>query len=129
MTRSTGSVGAGRVLNAELAFHESLTGVMASDHIGLVVDIRWPDRPLAERHAASDRTTGARLASGDLCIRCLGTLGCHEVRRPNRSHTSTNAEAFSGSNIEWPARVLTISSASGHLRCRSHAERIGQITS
>ncbi len=36
---------AGRVLTAELAFHESLTGVMASDHIGLSVDIVWPQRP------------------------------------------------------------------------------------
>jgi endonuclease/exonuclease/phosphatase family metal-dependent hydrolase len=37
--------GAGRVLSAQLAFHESRTGVMASDHIGLVVDILWPTRP------------------------------------------------------------------------------------
>lgn len=37
--------GAGRILRAELAFHEPLTGVQASDHIGLVVDIVWPDRP------------------------------------------------------------------------------------
>ncbi len=37
--------GAGRVLSAELAFHEPLTGVLASDHIGLVVDILWPERP------------------------------------------------------------------------------------
>jgi endonuclease/exonuclease/phosphatase family metal-dependent hydrolase len=36
---------AGRVLDAQLAFHESITGVMASDHIGLVVDIVWPERP------------------------------------------------------------------------------------
>jgi endonuclease/exonuclease/phosphatase family metal-dependent hydrolase len=35
---------AGRVLSAELAFHESLTGTLASDHAGLVVDILWPDR-------------------------------------------------------------------------------------
>jgi endonuclease/exonuclease/phosphatase family metal-dependent hydrolase len=36
---------AGRVLRAELAFHEQLTGVHASDHYGLVVDLRWPARP------------------------------------------------------------------------------------
>lgn len=36
---------AGRVLAAELAFHERLTGVDASDHFGLVVDVVWPDRP------------------------------------------------------------------------------------
>lgn len=36
---------AGRVLSARLAFHESLTGVMASDHIGLCVDVVWPQRP------------------------------------------------------------------------------------
>lgn len=37
--------GAGRVLSASLAFDRPLTGVLASDHIGLVVDVRWPDRP------------------------------------------------------------------------------------
>jgi endonuclease/exonuclease/phosphatase family metal-dependent hydrolase len=37
--------GAGRVLTAELAFHESRTGTLASDHAGLVVDVVWPDRP------------------------------------------------------------------------------------
>jgi endonuclease/exonuclease/phosphatase family metal-dependent hydrolase len=37
--------GAGRILAAQLAFHEPLTGVLASDHAGLVVDIAWPDRP------------------------------------------------------------------------------------
>ena len=31
--------GAGRVLSAGLAFHQSLTGTLASDHYGLVVDI------------------------------------------------------------------------------------------
>ena len=36
---------AGRVLRAELALHQPLTGVQASDHAGLVVDIAWPDRP------------------------------------------------------------------------------------
>lgn len=36
---------AGRVLNAELICHESITGVMASDHIGLLVEIVWPQRP------------------------------------------------------------------------------------
>jgi endonuclease/exonuclease/phosphatase family metal-dependent hydrolase len=37
--------GAGRVLAADLAFHEPLTGIQASDHAGLVVDVLWPDRP------------------------------------------------------------------------------------
>jgi len=37
--------GAGRVLNAELAFNEPRTGVYASDHYGLSVDIAWPMRP------------------------------------------------------------------------------------
>lgn len=36
---------AGRVLRAELAFHEPLTGTLASDHAGLVVDVAWPQRP------------------------------------------------------------------------------------
>jgi endonuclease/exonuclease/phosphatase family metal-dependent hydrolase len=36
---------AGRVLDAELAFDASLTGVAASDHAGLVVDVTWPQRP------------------------------------------------------------------------------------
>lgn len=36
---------AGRIETAALAFHEPLTGVHASDHVGLVVDITWPDRP------------------------------------------------------------------------------------
>ena len=36
----------GRVLGASLAFHEPLTGTLASDHYGLVVDIGWPDRPV-----------------------------------------------------------------------------------
>lgn len=37
--------GAGRVLDARLAFHEPRTGLLASDHAGLVVDVVWPDRP------------------------------------------------------------------------------------
>jgi endonuclease/exonuclease/phosphatase family metal-dependent hydrolase len=37
--------GAGRVLAAHRAFHEPITGVLASDHAGLVVDVVWPDRP------------------------------------------------------------------------------------
>ncbi|MEM9517371.1 MAG: endonuclease/exonuclease/phosphatase family protein [Actinomycetota bacterium] len=37
--------GAGRVERAALAFHEPLTGIVASDHVGLVVDVRWPERP------------------------------------------------------------------------------------
>ena len=36
---------AGRVVGAELAFHHPLTGVLASDHAGLVVDVVWPARP------------------------------------------------------------------------------------
>lgn len=35
----------GRVVRADLAFNTPLTGVMASDHRGLCVDIVWPDRP------------------------------------------------------------------------------------
>ncbi len=36
---------AGRVRDVGLACHEPLTGVMASDHAGVVADITWPDRP------------------------------------------------------------------------------------
>ncbi|WP_067686692.1 endonuclease/exonuclease/phosphatase family protein [Nocardia jejuensis] len=39
--------GAGRILRADLAFHDSLTGPLASDHYGLVVDVRWPQKPEA----------------------------------------------------------------------------------
>jgi endonuclease/exonuclease/phosphatase family metal-dependent hydrolase len=39
----TGS--AGRILSAELAFHEPLTGVQASDHAGLVVEVVWNQAP------------------------------------------------------------------------------------
>jgi endonuclease/exonuclease/phosphatase family metal-dependent hydrolase len=39
--------GAGRVLSADLAFHTSRTGVLASDHAGVVAEILWPDRPPA----------------------------------------------------------------------------------
>jgi endonuclease/exonuclease/phosphatase family metal-dependent hydrolase len=42
--RRTG--GAGRVLAAQRAFHEPITGTLASDHSGLAVDILWPDRPV-----------------------------------------------------------------------------------
>ena len=35
---------AGRVLRADLAFHEPRTGRLASDHFGIVVDVVWPDR-------------------------------------------------------------------------------------
>lgn len=35
----------GRVLKAELAFHEPMTGIEASDHRGIVVDVAWPNRP------------------------------------------------------------------------------------
>jgi endonuclease/exonuclease/phosphatase family metal-dependent hydrolase len=37
--------GAGRVLSAAIAFDSPLTGVLASDHTGLVVDVTWPTRP------------------------------------------------------------------------------------
>jgi endonuclease/exonuclease/phosphatase family metal-dependent hydrolase len=37
--------GAGLVEAADLAFHQPLTGVLASDHFGVVADIRWPQRP------------------------------------------------------------------------------------
>lgn len=37
--------GRGRVLSADLAFHESITGPIASDHYGLAVTIGWPDKP------------------------------------------------------------------------------------
>ncbi len=37
--------GAGRVLDVSLAFHEPRTGVHASDHSGLCVDVVWPQRP------------------------------------------------------------------------------------
>lgn len=37
--------GGGRVLGCELAFHEPITGTLASDHYGLVVDVVWPERP------------------------------------------------------------------------------------
>lgn len=38
----------GRVLRAALAFDRPMTGVLASDHAGLVVDIAWPERPEPE---------------------------------------------------------------------------------
>ena len=38
--------GAGQVLRADLAGQESITGaVLPSDHYGVVVDLRWPQRP------------------------------------------------------------------------------------
>ncbi|MBL1073736.1 endonuclease/exonuclease/phosphatase family protein [Nocardia sp. 2] len=37
--------GAGRILAVDLAFHEPLTGRHASDHYGLVADVRWPQKP------------------------------------------------------------------------------------
>lgn len=36
---------AGQVVRADVVFDEPLTGVLASDHYGLVVDVLWPDRP------------------------------------------------------------------------------------
>lgn len=35
----------GRILQAKVMAHEPLTGIQASDHMGLVVDIEWADRP------------------------------------------------------------------------------------
>lgn len=40
-----GRGGAGVVRRAALAFHETRTGILASDHFGLVVDVAWPDKP------------------------------------------------------------------------------------
>lgn len=37
--------GAGRILSVDLAFDEPLTGIIASDHYGLVVDVLWPQKP------------------------------------------------------------------------------------
>lgn len=39
--------GAGRVERCQLAFHEPITGILASDHFGLVADICFPARPSA----------------------------------------------------------------------------------
>ena len=36
---------AGRILRTALAFHEPRTGLHASDHFGLCVDVVWPQRP------------------------------------------------------------------------------------
>lgn len=36
---------AGRVVGAAIALDRPLTGVLASDHFGLVVDVLWPQRP------------------------------------------------------------------------------------
>ncbi len=36
---------AGRVLSAEVVADVALTGIVASDHAGVMVDIVWPDRP------------------------------------------------------------------------------------
>lgn len=36
---------AGLVRSADLACHEPLTGVLASDHFGVVVEVAWPQRP------------------------------------------------------------------------------------
>ncbi len=35
----------GRIIETQLVAHEPLTGVQASDHVGLIADIEWPDRP------------------------------------------------------------------------------------
>jgi endonuclease/exonuclease/phosphatase family metal-dependent hydrolase len=37
--------GGGKVLSATLAFDLPMTGILASDHFGVVVDVRWPDKP------------------------------------------------------------------------------------
>jgi endonuclease/exonuclease/phosphatase family metal-dependent hydrolase len=36
----------GRILSAAVVANEPLTGVQASDHMGLLVEIEWPTRPL-----------------------------------------------------------------------------------
>ncbi len=36
---------AGRVLSAEVVADVPLTGIVASDHAGIVVEVTWPDRP------------------------------------------------------------------------------------
>ncbi len=36
---------AGRVEQATIVFDEPLTGILASDHFGLAVDVHWPTRP------------------------------------------------------------------------------------
>jgi endonuclease/exonuclease/phosphatase family metal-dependent hydrolase len=40
-----GRQGSGVVRSVDLAFHEPRTGVLASDHFGLVADIAWPAMP------------------------------------------------------------------------------------
>lgn len=37
--------GAGRIVHAEVTATEPLTGIVASDHRGIIADIVWPDRP------------------------------------------------------------------------------------
>jgi endonuclease/exonuclease/phosphatase family metal-dependent hydrolase len=37
--------GAGLVVDAQLVFDQPLTGTLASDHFGVLADIRWPQRP------------------------------------------------------------------------------------
>lgn len=39
---------AGRVLSAAVVFNEALTGVIASDHSGLLVEVVWPQRPVPD---------------------------------------------------------------------------------
>ncbi len=41
---------AGRVLTASVVADEPLTGIVASDHAGVLVEIAWPDRPDALPH-------------------------------------------------------------------------------
>lgn len=41
----------GRVLSADLAFHEPITPTLASDHFGLIITVGWPDRPDVELHS------------------------------------------------------------------------------
>lgn len=37
--------GAGLVVSAELCFDEPITGTVASDHYGVLAEVRWPQRP------------------------------------------------------------------------------------
>ena len=34
------------MLNATVVFDEPMTGIVASDHFGVCVDITWPNRPV-----------------------------------------------------------------------------------
>ena len=75
--------GIGRVLRAEPAFHEPLTGVLASDHAGLVVDIAWPTRPVLIRTRVFPAARGFR--AGRVERETLGGLRSSDQCWPTRS--------------------------------------------